>query len=200
MKLISKTGMLKAFAFLLLATGLASSQNRTNPPVNREAAIASDFEQRVAGYMKIHQQAQNGLMTPKKTESPEKISDYQRELVRKIRELRTQAQQGDIFTPEIGGLFRRLVASALNGPDGEKIRKSYEHAEPAAIRGIRLEVNQTYPDGVPLQSMPPSLLLNLPALPQQLEYRFVGREMVLLDAPANLIVDVIPNATTPEKR
>jgi len=197
MRISSGKRIIEAIMFLSLATRLASAQN---PPVNRDAAIGSDFEQRVAGYMKIHQQAQNGLTTPKKTESPEKITEYQHEFAAKTAHLPTQAQQGDIFSPEIAGLFQRLVGSALNGPDGEKIRKSYEHTEPAAIRGIRLEVNQTYPDGVPLQSMPPSLLLNLPPLPQQLEYRFVGHELVLLEAPANLVVDIIPNISTPEKK
>ena len=192
--------IIKAVMLVSLATSLASAQSRPNPPVNRNAAIASDFEQRVADYMKVHQQAQNGLTTPKNTESPEKISDYQHELATKIRESRTQAPQGSIFTPEVVGLFQGLVTSALNSPDGGKIRKSYQHAEPAAIRGVRLEVNQTYPDGVPLQSMPPSLLLNLPPLPKQLEYRFVGHELVLLDVAANLIVDIIPDVTTPEKK
>lgn len=187
-------------ALLFLSASLAFPQNNPNPGVNRDSLIGSDFEQRVASYMKIHQQAQAGLTTPKKTESADKITEYQRELAAKIRELRPQAQQGDIFTPETADLFRRLIASSLNGPDGEKIRKSYQHAEPAAIRGIRLEVNQIYPDGVPLQSMPPSLLLNLPSLPKELEYRFVGREIVLLDVPASLIVDAIPDVTTPEKR
>ena len=44
--------------------------------------------------------------------------------------------------------------------------------------------------------MPPSLLLNLPKLPKELEYRFVGRELILRDIAANLIVDVIPEVTT----
>jgi len=48
---------------------------------------------------------------------------------------------------------------------------------------------------LPLQSMPPSLLLNLPRLPKELEYRFVGRELVLREIPANLIVDAIPDVT-----
>jgi hypothetical protein len=34
----------------------------------------------------------------------------------------------------------------------------------------------------------------LPTLPQGLEFRFVGRNLILLDTEANLIVDFIPNA------
>jgi len=39
--------------------------------------------------------------------------------------------------------------------------------------------------------MPPSLLSNLPLLPPELEYRTVGRDVVLRDVGANLIVDVV---------
>ena len=34
----------------------------------------------------------------------------------------------------------------------------------------------------------------LPKLPEDLEYRFVSRTMILLDTHANLIVDFVPNA------
>lgn len=176
------------------------AQTKPNPGVNRDAAIASDFEKKVSDYMKVHQQAQTGLSTVKETDSAAQISEHQQELCAKIRDLRTQAKQGDIFTPEITGLFRHLIATAMNGQDGAKIRRSYEHAEPDAVRGLKLEINEEYPDRVPLQSMPPSLLLNLPQLPKELEYRFVGRELTLRDVPANLIVDVIPDVRTPEKK
>lgn len=175
-----------------------SSQTQANPPVNRNSAIGADFQKRVADYMKVRQKAQTGLSAPKNTESSTKISEYQHEFADKIRTFRSDAKQGDIFTPDISGLFRSLVHSALNSPDGEKIRKSYERAEP--LHGLRLDVNQSYPDGVPLQSMPPSLLLNLPQLPKELEYRFVGHELILRDIAPNLIVDVIPDIRNPEGR
>jgi hypothetical protein len=179
----------------------ASTQTKTpsSPQVvNRNAAISSDFDKRVNDYLKLRQKAQTGLSMPRNTVSSDKITDYQHELAGRIRDLRPQAKQGDIFTPEITGLFQRLISQSLNGPDSTKIRKSYERAEP--IHGVRLEVNQTYPDSLPLQSMPPSLLLNLPKLPKELEYRFVGHELVLRDIPANLIVDLIPETVTPERK
>jgi hypothetical protein len=183
---------------VLVLTISVFSQTPADPGVNRNSAIAADFEKRVADYMKMRQKAQAGLAVPKNTDSPEKIAEYQHALASKIRALRPDAKAGDIFTPEITDLFRYLVHLSLNSPDGEKIRKSYEHAEP--LHGLRLNVNQSYPDGVPLQSMPPSLLLNLPELPKELEYRFVGRELVLRDIAANLIVDVLPDIRTPETK
>ena len=42
--------------------------------------------------------------------------------------------------------------------------------------------------------MPPSLLMALPQLPRELDYRIVGRDLVLHDVNADLVVDIIPNA------
>jgi hypothetical protein len=45
-----------------------------------------------------------------------------------------------------------------------------------------------------LTTTPPTLLVKLPELPQELAYRFVGRDLTLIDIEARLIVDLIPNA------
>lgn len=182
-------------ALFLLSTFLIASQQR----VNADAAIAAKFDQKTADYMKLRQKALNGLAVPKNTESPEKIADFQKQLAGKIRDLRPQAKRGDLFTREVAGLFQRLVATAMRGKDGALIRTSFQRAEPIQGGG-HLDVNATYPDGLPLQSMPPSLLLNLPRLPKELEYRFVGRELILRDTQASLIVDVIPDLRMPQTK
>jgi hypothetical protein len=177
---------------LLVVPTLASASAQNAQRVNRDSAIAADFQSRVAAYVKLHKQAQGGAPQPKKTSSPATITEYQHRLADAIRRLRPQAKRGDIFSPEAAGLFRKLISREMHGRDGAKLRKSFRDAEP--VRGVRLEINQSYPDGLPLQSMPPSLLQVLPKLPPQLEYRFVGRELVLRDIQADLIVDTIPDA------
>jgi hypothetical protein len=47
---------------------------------------------------------------------------------------------------------------------------------------------------VPLQSTPPTLLLNLPQLPDGMEYRILNRELVLRDSEADIVVDYVLNA------
>jgi hypothetical protein len=42
--------------------------------------------------------------------------------------------------------------------------------------------------------MPPQILAALPKLPEDLEYRFIGDRLILLDAHANLVVDYIDKA------
>jgi len=59
---------------------------------------------------------------------------------------------------------------------------------------VDLVVNGKYPPNAPLSTVPPSVLLSLPKLPQGMEYRFVGRHLILFDSKANLIVDVLRNA------
>ena len=59
---------------------------------------------------------------------------------------------------------------------------------------LALHVNETYPADVPLQSTPPTILINLPRLPPELEYRIAGHALVLRDTGANIIVDLMPDA------
>jgi hypothetical protein len=42
--------------------------------------------------------------------------------------------------------------------------------------------------------VPPNLLAALPELPDDVNYRFLGRDLVLHDTRANIILDEIPDA------
>jgi hypothetical protein len=134
---------------------------------------------------------------PRPTNSPEKIVESQQDLATKTKALRQDAKQGDIFTPEIAAYFRHQISATLAGPHGHKIRTSLRHAEP--VHALSPQVNQTYPQGIPLQSTPPTLLLNLPKLPKELEYRIVGHNLVLHDLAPNIIVDVVADAVPSAK-
>jgi len=160
--------------------------------VNQDSLVIVKFQGRVDEYMKLRQQALSETHSLKPTDSPEEIAEHQRHLAHKIREARPHAQQGAIFTPEVSELFRRLLAAPLNGQDGAQIRASLRRAEP--VPEMRLRVNARYPENLPLQSTPPSILLDLPRLPPELEYRIVGRDLLLLDVKASLIVDYLPRA------
>jgi hypothetical protein len=151
-----------------------------------------DFQNRVSEYQKLHDKARSQIPKLKPTASPEAIGKHERALAYRIREARGHAAQRNIFTPEISAEFKRLIGETMKGPEGVTIRQSLARSEPVRLRKLR--VNQAYPEGVPLQTTPPSLLLNLPALPKGYEYRLVNNNLVLLDVEANLIVDFIPNA------
>jgi hypothetical protein len=42
--------------------------------------------------------------------------------------------------------------------------------------------------------MPPTVLVNLPSLPDEVEFRFVGKYLILRDTHADVIVDFIADA------
>ena len=174
----------------IFCTGVVSlaAQERVNP----DAAKIGDFSKRVADYVKVHQAAKSKLSSLKSTNSPAVIAHHEHELARQIREARGPQQPGNIFTLEISQEFRRLLAIAMQGKEAEHIRESLRHAEP--VRSHPLRVDGEYPEGVPLQSTPPSLLLNLPSLPPEVEYRIVGHDLILRDVGANLVVDFLANA------
>jgi hypothetical protein len=51
-----------------------------------------------------------------------------------------------------------------------------------------------YPADAPLPTVPSKVLLNLPRLPEELEYRIIDKHLILRDTKANIIVDFVPNA------
>jgi hypothetical protein len=176
----------KSLAVLIVALS-AFAQDRVNP----DSLIVQDFEKRVAGYVSLQKSLAKGLSSTKPTDEPQIILDRQRDLAGRIRVARRQARQGAIFSPEISKEFHRLLGFAREGQNDAHIKKSLERAEPVYLR---LRVNDAYPAGIPLQSTPPTILMNLPLLPPDLEYRIAGHALVLRDTTANIVVDLIPDA------
>jgi hypothetical protein len=176
---------------ILLTAFLVGSCLRAQDNVNPQTAALQDFEKRIQDYMSLEKNLAKGLSATKQTTEPQAIIDRQSELAHKIRDARSKAQPGEIFTPEISKEFRRLLALAMAGQNDAHVKKSLERAEP--VRLI-LHVNEAYPASVPLQSTPPSILMNLPRLPPELEYRIIGRTLTLRDSVANIVVDLMPNA------
>lgn len=180
-------GFLISTAVLLAAlTGLAQA-----PPArgSNDAKLVADFEQRAKQYLDWREKTAG--KTPSPANSPERIVAARHELANKVRVARAGAKQGELFTPEIADYFCREIRATFNSRHGKQIRSSLRHSEPTEIE---LQINQSYPEKVALQSMPPTLLLNLPELPKGLEYRILARELVLRDKDANIVVDYVPDA------
>ena len=183
MKLLSLIMLLSCSAALVL-----SAPAKDNP----DSAPLQDFTRRVSDYVKLHKLARSEVHGLKPTNSPDAIEHYEHRLAHRIREGRPGDARGGIFTTEISAEFRKLIGATMQAPEAQRILKSLRDTQPARMPVMR--VNSMYPSGVPLQSTPPSLLLNLPSLPPEVEYRVIGHALALRDVEANLIVDFIPNA------
>ena len=108
-----------------------------------------------------------------------------------IRAKRSQAQQGDVFTADIALALRGIVQRI---PEFARARRLRHHRQRES-RGrdptdsVVSSVSGAYEPGASYSTMPPTLLMRLPRLPEELEYRFVGKHLLLRDTSANIIVD-----------
>jgi hypothetical protein len=168
---------------VVLAHG-ASAQ----PRVNADAKTMAEFEKRVQEYVALHRKLEATLTDLPKEATPQQIDDHQRALGKLIQSARANAKPGDLFTPDMRKVVRRLLARVFRGPDGQQVKRSIldEYTGPA-----RMQVNSRYPDDVPLSTVPAQVLQNLPTLHEDLEYRFVGDRLILLDSHAHIIADYV---------
>jgi hypothetical protein len=151
-----------------------------------------EFSDRVEAYEKVREKAEKSLPKFKKNSKQEVIAVQQQALVTKIRELRSTAQRGDIFTVSATEAIAQTIKAVFTGPDAHRVQNTIQTGEP--LRGFEVQVNQRYPDSLPFTTVPATLLRKLPRLPDEVAYRILGSDLLLVDRKANLIVDFIPNA------
>jgi hypothetical protein len=177
-----------AAAGVLAGQGAAPSKEQTD-----DAAGFKEFTGRVEEYLKLHKTVEKELPALKnKEELPEMIAAHQQALARKIREARPQARPGDIFTRATREAFRHAIRSVFQEPQTAAARATIRQRD--TVKGVRLQVNGIYPDAIAETTFPPTLLQKLPILPDELAYRIAGRDLVLVDRRANLVVDLLHEA------
>lgn len=175
--------VIRSMVVLAAATLLPRLTNEARTPF-------ADFEESIGRYMLIHRDAENEAGRPSPTRSAETLDRKRKALADAIRSRREAALPGDIFTPAVAGEFRRVIGLNL---------KHHPRRIAASIRSgelvhVKIVVNGEYPNTIPLETMPATLLMAFPKLPGQLEYRIAGTTLLLRDVTANLIVDLIPDA------
>ena len=149
--------------------------------------IAADFSERVSKYIELRSSLESGLPELTVTDDPGEIWRAQRALANRIRVARAGARQGDIFTSTISAEFRNAILVETN--PGTMAAIMDENPGELSRR-----INRAYPTGKPLATMPGGMLAVLPRLPDDFQYRFLGRALILIDTRTNLIVDRMPCA------
>jgi hypothetical protein len=177
------------FLFFLFAMGAAQTPAVVAAPAQ---PAFQDFATRVDNYMKVRKSVQSWLPHEKPTKKRKQIQERQAALARAIREARPSAKQGDIFTDEISRQFRAVINDVFQGPNARYVRKTIREGAP--VKGWTLSVNAAYPEHLPLTTVPPTLLLRLPEVPNPLAYHIIGRDLVLQDSEARMVIDFIPAA------
>jgi hypothetical protein len=188
-------------ATLLVSTACGQDRAATVKEVNKLDAKSGDapnpiedprfkeFFDRVRDYMKVHNSADSKVPSLKDTSDPAKISGREKALADEIRIERAGAKQGDVFSPAAAKEIGDIVVEDFSS------RTPAEQKAVLAEVPVKLppQINTDYPTTLPLATVPPALLQKLPTLPDTLEYRFLGRHLILRDIKANLIVDFIPD-------
>ena len=163
------------------------------PRVNQQAAALWELQKRLAAYLELRGDLAAKLKPMSTTASATELSSRQESLASALREVRKDAKPGDLIPAGAAELIRKTVVEDLKRRTAAEKRGTFEDV----ADGPRPVINSTYPVEAALPTMPPLLLNNLPRLPDNLQYRFYARHIVLLDADVGIIVDYIPNALPP---
>ena len=165
----------------------AKSAGAPNPVEDPRFKEFSDY---LRAYVKLHHTADARVPSLKETSDPLQLSGREKALADEIRVERAGAHQGDVFSAAVAKEISDIIAEDFNGRP-LTVQKAILIEVPMKVPPA---INTDYPTTMPLATMPPGLLLKLPTLPEELEYRFLGRHLILRDVKANLIVDYIPDA------
>lgn len=157
------------------------------PGTNAQGAATLEFHNRIKNYLKTHNEAETKVPNLKRTDDPKEISDREASLAKAIQTLRANAQIGDIFAPEDQPYFIKIVQDDFAKRSAVD-RKALINELP---KNMKADISTVYPTTLPLATFPAGLLRKLPDLPPELEYRFVGRSLILRDVKANPIVDIL---------
>jgi hypothetical protein len=133
-----------------------------------QTQAVSEFATNVNLYMEVHRLLESPLASLTRWADPEQAARAREAHRKAIVEARIATPRGDIFTPHVAAYLRREIMTAVRRAQAEGI-----------------DVEET-------------VLGALPKLPTELEYRFAGRDLVLLDKEIDLIVDVLYEALPPE--
>ena len=185
------TSALRAVLVALGATAIAGCvRPAARPPAPSDLSPAlRAFEERTRDYAeRIHRLAAKEAPLPRRA-TADQVAVHEKRLAAAIRAERAGARRGDLFTPEASAEVCAIARRALAGPLGQSDRKSLGDESPAIAP---LEVNGPYPESLPVATMPPYLLHELPRLPPDLEYRVVGSTLLVHDARADVVLDWAP--------
>ena len=185
---VSKRPLLAMLGIFAAVVSAAAGYDAQPPRVNADAATLADFTQRVNAYAELHKKVDSSMKEPSRDGRPEDFIEHERAFAKLMQKARPYAKAGDIFTKPMRNIVRRLLAGVFRGPNGREIKKSILDED---TTNVPLRVNTQYPEGAPFSTVPPQILQGLPNLPDGLEYRFIGRRLILLDAHARLIVDIM---------
>ena len=147
---------------------------------------------RLKDYIDLHLKLEAELPRLPDEATPQQIDKNQRAFEQRMRVARAPApSRATSSRREAQVVIKRLLETVFGGPDGKQLKASIMDENPVSVK---LAVNGRYPDEVPISTVPPQVLQTLPKLTEDLEYRFINDNLIILDSHAHVIADYIENA------
>ena len=189
-------------AWILLQVPLALFPAPTPPPcqlevlppfVLEERVLLRDFNHRVDQYVRLHRRLARALPWEHLSGDFEDMVIAVDALHTSIVDARPNARAGAIFTPAISHLLVARLDDAIAKQNLTRadVWVAMQLWDPSGLPAPT--VNGRFPPIRHVRAWP-ALFAALPALPPELQYRFVGRDLVLLDVHADLVVDIVTDA------
>jgi hypothetical protein len=160
------------------------------PSANPKAAALNDFSKRLQAYLSLREDLGKKLQPLSPTVSASDLQARQQALAAALRTARTGAKQGDLIPVPVQKQIRETVLADLKRRSPSARKAAYEEVPTGPMPGI----NKNYPEKAALPTVPPLLLASLPKLPDNLQYRFYGRHVVILDGDVEIVVDYVEDA------
>ena len=163
------------------------------PPSAVEAPTLAAFNQRLDAYLVVHNDVERLLSPQRLFDDPEDMDDAIQAMQSGIRAARPDARPGSIFTADVGALIRTRLEGRLAACNTRVEDVLAFINEERLPRVPKPKINAPFPWALG-SAMWPTLLAALPPLPDELQYRFADRDLVLIDMHADLVVDILENA------
>jgi len=187
-----RAAFVAAFTFCAVALA-AESPIDQGTRTSGDVAALQQWTVNLEGYLVLRDQALQEVPRLRLSSNAADVLKGRWALAAAIRARRPDARVGDMFTFEVRRTFRKLIARGLTDHQIVVSDLMAEITKEIVPGAPPVRVNDSFPWQLGA-AMPPHLLAVLPALPQELQYRFVGRDLVLIDLDANLVIDMLPDA------
>jgi hypothetical protein len=178
-------------AFALLPLNLASAGQVLCRSEADDVAALRMFNRGVNAYVELRRRVEAPLSALQICSDPEAVAVATERLAEAIRAERRDAMQGDIFVPEVADLFRVRILAARGAGDRTDVPADLEGEGTPCMPLPAVNTSFVRAGSTPLSA---AQARALPGLPPELDYRFIGRALVLVDVSANLVVDVLAEA------
>jgi hypothetical protein len=178
---------------MLMAAPLAAGQAPSRQRVNTHAADLQEFQQRLDAYLQLRATLLRGMAPLTETPNAAELAARQRALAAALKKARAGAKPGDLIPAGVAAQIAEIIRDDFARRTAADERATFSEVPHAP----RPATNQTYPAAAALPTVPPLLLHNLPRLPDNLQYRFYGRHVLILDGDAQIVLDYIANVLPP---